>query len=80
VPRPDGCKRVVTSGRAFVGRDCEGGKDIVRVESDKPRRLAPPRTYRPSPVERLRDRVEARAENHRPNDRRGQNDDYDSRK
>jgi len=32
IPRPDGCKRVVTSGPAFIGHHCRAGRRVTRVD------------------------------------------------
>jgi hypothetical protein len=63
IPRPDGCKRVVTSGHAFVGHRCRAGKRVTRVDHNtlphNPHR-ANEHPRRERPLERLLTRGDGR--------------------
>ena len=54
-PKPEGCKRIVTTGRSFIGDDCNDAKRIVRVERQEPPRIGTPKRHE-RPVDRLRAR------------------------
>jgi hypothetical protein len=67
VPRPDGCKRVVTTGPAFVGHRCHGARRVARVDN----RIVPHNPHRANgfprherPLERLLTRGDGRIKAH----------------
>lgn len=67
IPRPDGCRRVTTTGRAFIGESCKAGKRIVRVDhrpviNNPHRAVKSPRFERP--VDRLLSRGDGRIKAH----------------
>ncbi len=67
IPRPDGCKRVVTTGPAFIGHHCRGAGRVTRVDhralSHNPHRANGfPRHERP--LERLLTRGDGRIKAH----------------
>jgi hypothetical protein len=63
IPRPDGCKHVVSTGTAFTARDCRNARRVARVDNTArphdPRRAT---TYprRERPLERLLTRGDGR--------------------
>lgn len=61
IPRPDGCRRVVTTGPAFIGHHCKAGKRIVRVDQ-RPVIHNPHRTINRSRFERPIDRLLTRGD------------------
>jgi hypothetical protein len=67
IPRPDGCRRVVTTGPAFIGRHCKAGQRVVRVDH-RPVIVNPHRAARfprfERPVDRLRTRGDGRIKAH----------------
>lgn len=67
VPRPDGCKHVVTTGPAFIGRHCRGVGRVTRVDH----RTMPHNPHRANgfprrerPLERLLTRGDGRIKAH----------------
>lgn len=58
-PKPEGCKRIVTTGGSFIGRNCDTGRRVVRVRHQEPPRFSTPQRHE-RPVDRLRSRGEGR--------------------
>jgi hypothetical protein len=70
ITRPDGCKRVVTTGPAFIGHHCRGRGRVVRVDH----RAIPHNPHRANgfprqerPLERLLTRGDGRIKAHGDN-------------
>jgi hypothetical protein len=67
VARPDGCRRVVTTGPSFIGHDCHHDKRITRVDNrpvvNDPRRSTGS-PHRERPFERLLTRGDGQIKAH----------------
>jgi hypothetical protein len=67
IPRPDGCRRVTTTGPAFIAHNCYHARRIVRVDN-RPVIHNPHRTVKSSrwerPIDRLLTRGDGRIKAH----------------